>query len=253
MNALRFDLDDNNDAMIEASYDTADMAPDRGEGIRGLSSAERLEDAKQLALMGFGPAIVVEMTHWQHSFARRLCDRVNNRKVRGGRLRSSLVEIFRIPVLHTTLSRFVMAIEHQLAFWGGERRLNSRVFLGAVNFVRTTMPEEFRQIPATALYSVALETCKRTVKLVTCSRCRGHYAQAGVESRLTDLVVYDCPFCRQIAAIVKPKSETGDEVPTSLANLKLREPIKRFPSKGADGHTVRAVLSLVYSVSVRRS
>lgn len=212
---------------------------------RGVSSGERLEYAKALAMLGLGPSVIADLTGWQATFAKKICVSMGT-TVKGGRMRSSLLEIMRVPVLHSTCSRFVMAIEHQMQFWG-ENRLTARSFMGAVNYIKATMPAEAMQIPSTALYSIAVETAKRTMKTVTCSRCRGHYAQASLESRLTDMLVYDCPFCRQIAAIIPGKGRRAEtEMPTSMAELNLRGAITRFPSKGAEGTTVRAVMGLVY-------
>lgn len=230
----------------------ADDALDLKIGNRGLSSAERVEDAKQLAMMGLGPSVIAELTGWQHSFARQVCEKVGGRS-RGGRMRTGLLEILRVPVLHTTCSRFVMAIEHQMQFWN-EKRLTSRVFLGAVKYVRITMPDEIKQVPASALYSIAMETVKRTVRVTCCSRCRGWYAQASLESRLTDMIVYDCSYCRQVAAIIPNRNKNGDPViPVSLAELNLRGTLSRYPSKGAEGVEVRAVMDLVHSIGSRRA
>jgi len=258
--ALRQQNEDSarNRADEEGSFDAAALGDNASDtldlkvGNRGLSSSERVEDAKQLARMGLGPSVIAELTGWQHSFARQVCEKVGGRS-RGGRMRTGLLEILRVPVLHATCSRFVMAIEHQLQFWG-EKRLTSRVFLGAVHYVNITMPDEIKQIPASALYSIAVETVKRTVKVTCCSRCRGSYAQASLESRLTDMIVYDCPFCRQVAAIIPNRSKNGEPViPVSLSELNLRGTLSRYPSKGADGVEVRAVLDLVHSIGSRRA
>lgn len=233
-----FDNIDSEDGLTELSLQ---------EGLRGLSSAQRLQDAIELAKLGLGPGPIAELTHWQHSFTKKIVDKISGRS-RGGRMRTGLTEVFRVPVLHATVSRFCMALEHQLQFWQ-EKRLSSRGFLSAVSFVKATMPAEMQNMPATALYSIANEAVKGTVKVVSCSRCRGCYAQATIESRLTDMVVYDCPFCRQVAAMSPGRTRHGDAIlPVSLADLNLRGPMTRYPSKGADSQVVRAVIGLVHSI-----
>lgn len=236
-----------------------------GEGMQGPDFAdcmeisyecmqpERMQDARTLAEMGLGPRIVGEMTGWPATLVKKLCDRAGT-QFRGGKARTDLEELIKIPLIHSAISVFVQAVEHQATFWG-DTRLTSRTFVRATQFAQNSMEDAIGMVPLSGLYSIAVETMKGTIRTTTCRTCRSCYAQVSLASKLTGRTVFDCPFCRLVNLMLPSQRRCVENcVPTSFADLNLRTPIKRYLSRAADSNDVRAVVALAYGAvsQVRR-
>lgn len=236
-------------AHVEASLDLMRAGP---EFQKAWTRPEQIADARALADMGFAPGVIRDVTAWPDNFVRRMFHGAGT-KARGGKLRSDLSDLVRVPRYHAAMGEFVMALEHQLAFWG-DRWLTARCLVRAMQYVQTLSPEVIEHIPVTGFYSVAKSVVDGSSKSATCKQCRGHYAHFSLASGLTSNMVFDCPICRLISLML-PTARRADKVslPTSFADLNLRTPLTRFVSRGADTHEVRGVISLAYGAVARNS
>lgn len=226
-----------------------------GEGdqllARMIACPERARDARVLAEMGFGPGIISTLTGWPSKYGRVVCERYGRRH-RGGKARSELAEIVKVPMCHSAISQFVMAVEHQLEYWG-DTRLTTRVLVRAIQYTQDMFPDAMAMIPVSGLYTIAAEALKKTVKTVQCKHCRGSYAQISLASGLTGMVLFDCPVCRMFNLMLKSRKHSVEDcVPTSFADLKLNEPFMRYVSKGADRNVVHAIYALSQGLVSRR-
>jgi len=241
---------------LEAQIDFEQAAVAGGTNLSELSlaiiSTGRVDEAKDLAELGFGPAVIASLTGWPDRYAKKISDKAN-RKNRGGKVRSELKDTVKVPLLHSALSRFVMCIEHQLKFWG-DSRISSRVFLAAFRYTTETMPDATMHIPASGFYSVAQEVLKGTVRTTRCKQCRNSYAHISVESGLTGPGEYDCPFCRMVNLMLPSRKRSIQNcVPSSFADMNLRGPLTRFSRDGAGGQDVRAVMALAFGAVSKRA
>lgn len=209
------------------------------------SNSERVNEVRVLAALGLGPTIIAELTQWPCNFVRKLCDKAGRRS-RGGKARTELGDLIKMPLVHAAVSQFVQAVEHQAEFWG-DTRLTSRVFVRAYEFAQMSLPDAIEYVPASGMYSIATKTMERTVRTMTCKTCKYCYAQMSLESGLTGMTVFDCPLCRLLNLMLPSQRRSIQNcVPTSFADLNLKEPITRFLARPADPADVRAVFALAY-------
>lgn len=216
------------------------------------SQADRVADARDLLNYGFSPCVVAVLTGWPRSMLCRLGSRSGMRP-KGGRSRTGLIDVMRVPLLHACASVFVQAVEHQLSFWN-ERSLSSRSFLRSVQYVQLSLPDYFDQLPMSSYYSLAQQVDAGTVKTKTCNACRSHYAHISRASCLTLDVELGCPLCRLLNLMLpsptKTRKRRSPQV-VSFADLRLHEPIQRYLRRQVEPGVIRSILNLGYVDSRR--
>lgn len=249
---FRQDVGEQGDQMDQAGFPLQEGAGSvpTAEMIYEWGHSERVREVRVLADLGLGPRIIAELTTWPSSLVSKLSEKAGRRS-RGGKARTELANLVKMPLVHAAISQFVQAVEHQAEFWG-DTRLTSRIFVRAHQFAQSAMPDALAWVPASGLYSIATETMQKTVRTTTCRTCKYCYAQMSLESRLTGLTVFDCPLCRLLNMMLPSQRRSIQNcVPTSFADLNLREPFKRFLARPADPADVRAVFALAYGAAAQ--
>lgn len=162
---------------------------------------ERIEEAEYLIECGMLPALVSELTSWPRRVVRKLIKRAGI-KARCGKPRTSLIGILRVPVYHAAISRYVLALDHQIKFFN-ERKLSSRSVSRAIRYCLEGLPESMVNFVDPSVFPpIGEELLRGNIKITTCRHCDAQYAAFSPQSSLTRDRVFDCPQCRMLAAMV---------------------------------------------------
>ena len=208
---------------------------------------QRVEDAIALAGFGLGLRGIQQLTKYPLQVATHIISS-SGTKTNSGRRKSSVAEIIRNPLFHAALGMYVVNLEKILQASDGQ--LNVRTFVTSVRQFNLATNGTLVQLHCDLLYAVASSYIAGTTEIRYCTSCRCNYAHISTESGLVRDTIYECPQCREFAALIGGTCAVSNNAqcpkpPSNMSQMNLKKPLTRFNSTAPPPALIRGTLQLL--------